>query len=349
VYSVRKLADSQGYLWDNSGLVVERRGSSLGSEDLVYSLIASATRSRDSLFDHPSLAVLREHRIRNILLIDDSIGSGKRVSDFIRATMAPRTFCSWWSFGFIRFHILSLARTRESEKAILHATPGSNHGKRVHPKSLKVNFASDIVYSKESLRERWGDGYQAISDLCDSTTAIRREYRRGFGKVMANIVFDHSVPNNIPGVIWYRGDRWSPLFPGRALPDWVLEALDGSSAPGGAAEDGRVTQASPMMIRLLHLIKRGVRRESTIALRMDADNDLIRSLIGAAQASGFITSHNRITEPGVSLVRRAGGSGADIEVDRSLYVPRSWCTGRATVQPSASQQTDPASAGGEAG
>lgn len=104
-----------------------------------------------------------------------------------------------------------------------------------------------------------------------------------------------------------------------------------------------------MMIRLLRLIKQGVRRELTIAMRMDADKDIVRSLILAARASGFITSQSRITEPGTAVVRMAAQSGAGIEVDRSLYIPGSWCAGRATVQPSALWQTDPASAGGEAG
>ena len=167
VYSVRKKVTEWEPLWDEAGLVVGRPGTSLGSEDLVYSIISNA-RSNARLLDHPNLAMLRSHRVREELLIDDSIGSGERVSDFIRGMMAHSTFRSWWSFGVIRLHIISLARTRESEKTILDATPGSDHGRRFHPKSSKVSFEGDIVYSRDWLQGRWGDGWQAVRNLCDS-------------------------------------------------------------------------------------------------------------------------------------------------------------------------------------
>lgn len=347
VYSVRKLDGNRRQLWDHRGCVIERPGRSLGSEDLADSLVSNATRTQERLYNHPSLPELRDRQIHDVILIDDSIGSGERVSTYIRAMLASKTFLSWWSFGFIRFRIFSFARTREAEKAILDAIPGSDHGKRVHPKSSKIGFDSHIVYSKDSLHVRWGDGYRAILRLCDSIEAIPEWFRRGFGGVMSNTVFDHSVPDNIPGVLWYTNDEWSPIFPQRAVPRWMVDALDGRSARFEAVEEHRVMKEFPMMFGLLRLIKRGVRRRFTIALEMEADNDAVGSLLDIARASGLITPHNRITAAGMGLIRGAESREPVTRSDRTLYVPASWCADRATVQPSALPQTDPACAGGE--
>ena len=48
LYSVRKLGDGL-QLWSDDGEIVERPGTSLGSEDLVYSLVANLVRSHFTL------------------------------------------------------------------------------------------------------------------------------------------------------------------------------------------------------------------------------------------------------------------------------------------------------------
>ena len=50
LYAVRKFSDDQTNLWDEAGKVVNRPGDSLGSEDLVYSIVANAVRSDQNRF-----------------------------------------------------------------------------------------------------------------------------------------------------------------------------------------------------------------------------------------------------------------------------------------------------------
>lgn len=358
VYSVREIKN-QKCLWDNHGDVVGRPGNSQGSEDLVYSLIANAARKqKGAILDNPSLSVLKEEQIHNIVLLDDSIGSGNRVAGFIRLMMAHRSFRSWWSLGFIKLYIVSLARTRESKWVILKALPGSEHWKRKHRKSSKILFLSDIVYGISWLESRWGKRYQDIVDLCDSQTAISKD-RRGYGGVMASIVFYHSVPNNTPGVIWCKKKNWNPLFPGRAVPDWLLALLDDCERP--AAEAGQVAYATTPgiavlpaeMFEFLSLIKLGVRRTSSLALRMDLDTKFTGSILQNAIYAGFVSENGRITEAGITALKRQSATSAARKVDRSLYVPQSWCSDQASIQPPAlAGQADPAeveaSTGGDA-
>jgi RNA-directed DNA polymerase len=356
VYAVRKAEKKVkkiDYLWDVKGNVVNRPGTTLGSEDLVYSLVSNVVRSNEKrFFDHPSLGVLKKKKIHNIVLIDDSIGSGDRVSGFIKSMMAHKSFRSWWSFGFINIIVLSFARTIESKKAIIEKIPGSNHGKRKHPVSSKIRFVSEIVYSKIWLKGRWGPGYEAILNSCDSKAKILK-WPRGYGDVMGNIVFYHSVPNNIPGVLFECKNRWRPLFPGRSVPDWLTSLID--NQPSLSKDD---------MLRLLSLIKSGVRRHSSLALRMDRDNEVLKEMLRNVIDSGLVLPNIRITEAGIRVLRQRTGRSDSRQkrlqkIDRALYIPKSWCADQVTIQPpdlgeeTPWKQADPAevftSAGGEAG
>lgn len=359
VYSVRKIED-QDWLWDDHGEVVGRSGASQGSEDFVYSLIANATRAHeDTMLDHPSLHVLRHEQIRDVVLLDDSIGTGNRVARFVRLMMANGTFKSWWSLGLIKLHIVSLARTHESECVILEAIPGSDHWRRKYRKSSKIVFLSDIVYGMFWLRRRWGPRYQDIIDLCNSLTAIPKDRRQGYGSVMSNIVFCHSVPNNTPGVIWCKRRNWKPLFPRRAVPDWLPALLN--SCEQLTAEVGQTTDitrrgiaALPAgMLELLSLIKLGVRKTSSLALRMDLDVEFTKSILQNAILAGFVSGNGRITEAGIVALKRQN-AGVARTWDRSLYIPQSWCSDQASIQPLVfAEQADPveacAPAGGDAG
>jgi uncharacterized NAD(P)/FAD-binding protein YdhS len=77
LYAVRKLEENAVSLWDELGEVVRRPGTAQGSEDLVYSVIKNASRLSDRFLDHPSIEELRCQKIHNLILIDDSIGSGE--------------------------------------------------------------------------------------------------------------------------------------------------------------------------------------------------------------------------------------------------------------------------------
>lgn len=202
LYSVRKLDPDKQVLWDLNGDVVNRPGHSQGSEDLVYSIISNLVRSNKTMFlDHPSLNDLKKSKVNDFLLIDDSIGSGDRVSGFINAMLDNPTFLSWWSLGLVRLTLISFARTLGSENRIINTIRGSDHGVRKYRKSEKINFISNIVYNENWLETRWGEQYNEIINLCKNQTKIPSWARLGYGNVLSNIIFYHSVPNNLPGIL----------------------------------------------------------------------------------------------------------------------------------------------------
>lgn len=329
LYSVRKL-EKVLPLWNEGGKIVARPGDSLGSEDLIYSLIANLSRANpQTLLDHPSLADLRDKSVHDYLLIDDSIGSGDRVSGFINAMLSHPTFLSWWSFGLVKIHVVSFARPREAEAKIIAKIKGSDHGKRKFRKSSKVDFTSEMVYETDWLEGRWGENYQQLIQLCRSQTKIPKWARLGYGEVLANIVFYHSVPNNIPGVLWFANDKWQGLMPGRAVPDWLLALID--QTPLVASEVA--TPKSDEVVQLLALIKRGVRSSRSIAARLCVDHKYAVGLLGSAQEMGLLTPQVRLTATGLDRLKHADSNRVLPVWNRSLYIPSSWCAGRATVQP----------------
>jgi len=338
LYSVRKLDEEALVLWGDDGIVVDRPGVSQGSEDLVYSLVANLVRSSSgSLLDHPSLTDLRTMRIRDYVLIDDSIGSGDRVSSFINAMLNHPTFLSWWSFGFVKIHVFSFARQRDSGAKIIANIRGSDHYKRVHRKSSKIEFISEIVYDTGWLEARWGENYEQIINLCSRQIKVPKWARLGYGEVMANIVFYHSVPNNLPGVLWYKCNKWNGLFPDRALPNWFLAFLD---APSGVLPVNNLS-LSQEMVRLLALVKRGIRSSRSIAVRLGVDHKYAEGLLSKALSLGLLSSEIRLTSTGFDRLKQAAHKETLHNWDRSLYIPSSWCVGHATIQPPVSGRQVP--------
>lgn len=336
VYAVRKFRKNAKYLWSSKGATQHRPAQTQGSEDLVSAVVSKFNKAnKNQLLDHPSLSQLRSKKVRNIVLVDDSIGSGKRVANFIQLMTNCSTFLSWWSGGYLKIHILSYARTSQSESVILDKVPGSNHGLRKHPISSKIEFHSDIVYNARNLRRRWGRNAQPILSLCSSIKVIPKGRQKGFGDIMGNLIFYHSVPNNIPGMLFARRKQWTPIFPGRSLPRWVTDLLDVSGntlqKTNGAAHQ---LQVSKNMGEFLRLIKSGIRRPSSLSRRLDCSETIIQGLIAQAVRLGFISSKNRLLKPGENFLHQKREVHKRADPEYSLYTPQSWCAGRETVQPS---------------
>ena len=336
IYSVRKFREEEKCLWQEDGKTQPRPASTQGSEDFVSSIISNANRQHDNCFlDNPSLPDLRKYRVRDIILVDDSIGSGKRISDFIRMMTNSKTFLSWWSFGFIMFHIVSYARTIQSERFIQTHLVGSDHGKRKYRVSSKLEFNSYVVYDVENKQGRWGDNSQSIQSLCISNKKIEKRFRQGFGEVMGNIIFYHSVPNNVPGILFQRSDKWRPLFPGRVLPEWLITLLENQDSLSQSV--GVITRSFPLsndLIRLLQLVKTGVRKEKSLAYQLECDIQIVQRLINSALSLGLIIPQKRLTKAGKELLARKKHCIYKENYNYSLYIPQSWCVDQGAVQPS---------------
>ena len=335
LYAVRKFKPTVTCLWNKRGVTLPRPATSLGSEDLVQSVIASMVRATPARYlDHPSVALLKRCKCFHAVLIDDAAGSGDRLCSFIRRMFSSKTFLSRWSFGWVRIHIVAYARSAESEELMLEAIPGSDHGLRKYPKTSKVTFHGHLKYSVSELRSRWGKNAIHISDLCDATTAVPSNRRRGYGDTMSNIVFYHSVPNNIPGMLFCQNKKWNALFPSRSVPDWLPVLLERRARPVRKVQNRTAVVITEDVLNLLVVIKQGRRTEIALSRGMGFDPEVIRALLSRAKAAGLINHNNRLTEVGLQAIWDNKKTAESSPFDRTLYIPTKWCAGRETVQPS---------------
>jgi hypothetical protein len=144
---------------------------------------------------------------------------------------------------------------------------------------------------------------------------------------MANIVFYHSVPDNLPGVLWFKDVDWQGLLPDRSVPRWLPILLENESP---APPKGLLTDE---LISMLDLIRRGIRNAGSLARAMNLDHDLVQQILESGKRAGFLTETKRLTKTGADTVW-ANRRGPEIQCfDRSLYIPQKWCVDQRTVQP----------------
>ena len=334
IFAVRKLVDPQGRkdskltYFDEQGCAPKRPSGSQGSEDLVNSVIANHLKNTalsQVFFDHPSIEIIRSEKIRHLILVDDSIGSGSRIVEFINALLANKIFRSWWSFGWIKITVISYARNSSAAGYIYkNVHEGSKPNRKFRNKD-KISFSSAYVYKSEWMEQNWGEKYAEIHRLCEKTTVVSKNYRLGYKKSFSNIIFFHSVPNNIPGVLHFnRPSKWHALMPNRSMPNWLMQLL---SAAVVAPKLSQKQSLTPELQQLLQLIKSGIRAESTLALRLNLDVFYAQQLVEQAINFGLLTEQKRLTDDAQERLHNLKKQMLLEKFNYELYIPTSWRVG----------------------
>jgi len=338
LYAVRKI-DGIGGFWDGQDSPIARPAQSLGSEDLVCSLISQFCRSKQPQWlDHPSVGILKSSKVRRIIFIDDSIGSGERVSSFARNFFSNKSIRSLWSMGFIDVYIVSIYRSSFAESRIVEAFPGSDHRGRKRPRCSKIHFLSDWIYGGNIQCHRWGRDSSRFTDLCTKYGKfgkIIRGFWLGFGQSYSPYLFEHGAPDNIPGILFCRSKKWSPLFPDRTVTVDLVSAFSGTAMSSPAPSMLSLGPITSQIYGLLVAIKAGIRSVSSLAGRLNCHRDYALVIISKSAQAGFLTEERRLTRGGLDFLHAIGrqGHAESRPLKFDLYVPRSWSTDQATVQP----------------
>lgn len=175
------------------------------SSDLVKNMNENLARMYGPRVQaHPTLHSMRAQKIKNVVLVEDFIGTGRRIATYLRNGMNP-TLKSWISYKWTKLWIVSYGGLETGVRSVQHkgyglmeerirlATPAQKPGQYFTP--LMRSFCT--AYAKRTQRAKIPMGY-------------------GSGAV--GMVFEHSCPNNVPVVLWSNGPKYKPLFPNRGIP-----------------------------------------------------------------------------------------------------------------------------------
>ena len=151
---------------------------------------------------NPTLKSMREVRVRNIVLVDDFVGSGKRIKSFWKDLISG-SIKSWASYKWTKIWLVCYAGLGKGLAEVARRLP--------IPKSRIITVFSEmekrltITPSMSALAEKYG-------------RALRGESWAGFSGGRASIVFQHGCPNNTPAILWANGKGFRAIFPNRGIP-----------------------------------------------------------------------------------------------------------------------------------
>ncbi|MFF2025899.1 hypothetical protein ACFVW2_29405 [Streptomyces sp. NPDC058171] len=260
----------------------------------------------------PTLGKLRDGKFRHLLLVDDYSGSGGLAIRHGKGWARNPTIRSWRSYGLLRIHYLSFAVSSFAAQEI--------RKERLFDSVTQVEFGLDFSNARWTPRER-----ESIERLCQSY-AWKKDYAYGRDDSRGLCVMSHTVPNNLPAVLWQKkgpnGSPWIPFFSARRMnPRQTLELAGYSQqidAKQVAAEigqqrlarqlDSRLSDESPDLKKLLVLLGAlaiGKRGEHLLSVHFGVPIGAITQMLGVGRTLGLIDDERRLTDAGWAELRSA--------------------------------------------
>ena len=307
----------------------------VGSEGHIASIINGIARSDQTKYlSHPTIHTMRVNKCRRIILVDDLIGSGNRIVQFIDSMWQSKTISSWTSLQYIKFNVVVYAATSQGK----HSVETSNHSPSVSSYIECPTFPG-LPWSR-ARRQRIHKLVKKYSDRIQAKSTMYWGYQNTF----SSLIFEHSCPNNVPAILWARaakGKTWNPLFINRSvdtqlqscfpneiarrdpisvLVDAGQQRLAGTSLQTISGDKGKT------IIVFLALIAKGQRRNEALSYALGVSNRDLESIVTRCVQSGWITSSRRITVRGVGELAHARQSGlSNAKIDArgdECYHPR---------------------------
>ncbi|WP_455710630.1 phosphoribosyltransferase-like protein [Streptomyces achromogenes] len=260
----------------------------------------------------PELCELRDGKFRSVLLIDDYAGSGGLAVRHGKGWMRNTTIRSWRSYGLLEIHYASFAVSSLADRNIKK--------ERLFDSVSFLEYGVDFASARWTSRER-----ESIEDLCRAY-AWKKEYAYGRDKSRGLCVMPHTVPNNLPAVLWQKkgpsGGPWEPLFRTRRMnPRQQIELagygrrieIEEISAEIGQRRlarqlDSRLRDESPELKKLLVLLgalAARKRRDHTLSVHFGVPVGVIAQMLSVGRTLGLIDEERRLTDAGWAELRSA--------------------------------------------
>jgi hypothetical protein len=152
---------------------------------------------------HPTVHSMRAQRMKNIVLVEDFIGTGRRITAYLRNVMEP-TLKSLISYKWTKLWIVTYGGLEGDVQAVLRAGYGLT--------KERVRLATPTQKPGQYFTE-------LMLNFCNVYAGLthRKHIPLGIGSGAVGTVFEHSCPSNAPVVLWSQGPKYNPLFPNRGI------------------------------------------------------------------------------------------------------------------------------------
>lgn len=229
IYPIMKLDTTYSNLWmidsDNKDnfIIRDRKPKGRGSEDLVINIIYDLCKSDNSfLLETPDIETLKKYRVKDIIFVVDNSISGEQVNKYLDEFFNNKTIKSYWSLNYFRITILSLYLSELAKSTIKCNKFIAEKVKKEQP---YVFF--EYLFGEEE----WND-FDNIIDLVSRYTQIPKKYRFGYNGSASNVIFEHSVPNNVFGIFYCKSkNKWNPLFKDKRVSNNLIKMLKNEDPP----------------------------------------------------------------------------------------------------------------------
>lgn len=339
IFAVRELDPIKSYFEqftdpDSGRISALVAGTDHGSEARIAATIRNYCKTDPKhLMNHPSLDQMREARCRTVVLVDDFIGSGKRISEFLNSLWVNATFISWMSLHYINIVVVAFSGTDGGIKRV-----GQHKSK------------PDLVIERDCpnfIDMPWGQPLRdSVMDICKKYSArtCKKRFWGGFGNAFTALVFEHSCPNNAPAILWAPKTLkkpWNPLFPNRVIMsgeksvfppeisrgDALVTLLDvGQKRLAGSGQLLRRGENGELILLILALIAKGQRRQSALSFATGLNRKACAQIMQRCVKWSFLTPSFRLTERGraeLTAARKVGKVYAGpLERGSANYYPK---------------------------
>lgn len=312
-YAVRELEGKTDFfteVCDKDGQVQAlSQGNDHGSEASIAHLIRTFCKTEPRLLNHPNLDEMRQKKCRTIILVDDFIGSGNRVCDFLDAFWRHPSIKSWHSLKYIKFIVVAYSGMEAGIRRV-----------ETH------NINASVILEREcpSFKDLpWRPKYKTEAvELCREygKKTCKKDFPLGYKNTMGSMVFEHGCPNNVPPMFWADNKKWHALFPHRSVlsneksvfpqeitrQDSKLTLLNaGQKKIAVSGSLSRRGEAGETVLLILALIAQGQRKQSTLSYATGLNKKDCARIIDRCVKWGFISQTKRLTPKGSAELQTA--------------------------------------------
>lgn len=287
-----------------------------GSEGLIGHLLRDV-QGKNVLSSTTKLSVLRDKRVRTILVVTDTIETGSQVAKFVQALLSNSTLKSWKSFRWIKLRVVAYAVSRKGKENLSQLTTvDSVRFVRSAPTILSLPWPVAEREDAITFCLKHGRGHELL----------------GYGEQASLFGFQDRVPNTVPRIFRQTGADWSPLFEGkggRLVPTGMIgELLDSSEGPiahddvVAAVRQERLSisihkqqrESNRDILASLALLRASPERANLLGLALDLTQTEVSAMLDYLVSQGWITESHSLTQTG--LAELAAGKRKPRRVER---------------------------------